>query len=61
MVTFRVNGMGDFYVHCAECQNRHLVKEVEFVDVEEDYIGRDIMYFVCPETLIESKSLVYKE
>ena len=53
--------MGDFYVHCAECQNRHSVKEVEFLDVEEDYIGRDIMHFVCPETLIESKSLVYKE
>ena len=61
MVTFRVNGMHNFYVRCAECQKRHLVDEVEFLDVEEDYIGRDIMHFVCPETLIESKSLVYKE
>ena len=61
MVTFRVNDMTNFYVRCAECQNQHLVDEVEFLDVEEDYIGRDIMHFVCPETLIESKSLVYKE
>jgi len=50
-----------FYIKCAECQNQHLVNEVEFLDVEEDYIGRDIMHFVCPETLNESKSLVYKE
>jgi len=50
-----------FFIKCAECQNQHLVDEVEFLNVEEDYIGRDILYFVCPETLIESKSLVYKE
>jgi hypothetical protein len=50
-----------FYISCAECQKRHLVDEVEFLDVEEDYIGRDIMHFVCTETKMYSKSLVYKE
>jgi hypothetical protein len=50
-----------FFIKCAECQNQHLVDEVEFLDVEEDYIGRDIMHFVCPETKMYSKSLVYKE
>ena len=50
-----------FYVHCAECQDRHYVDEVEFLDVEEDYMGRDIMHFLCSETHEESKSLVYKE
>jgi len=50
-----------FYVRCAECQDRHYVDEVEFLNVEEDYMGRDIMHFVCPKTLNESKSLVYKE
>jgi hypothetical protein len=53
--------MMTFYVHCAECQNKHSVEDVEFLDVEEDYVGRDIMHFVCPETQNESKSLVYKE
>jgi len=50
-----------FYVRCAECQEQHYVDEVEFLNVEEDIIGRDIMYFVCPETSMYSKSLVYKE
>jgi hypothetical protein len=50
-----------FYVHCVECQDPHLTSEVEFLNVEEDMQGRDIMYFVCPNTLNESKSLVYKE
>jgi hypothetical protein len=50
-----------FYVRCAECQEQHYVNEVEFIDVEEDYIGRDIMHFVCPKTLTETTSLVYKE
>ena len=53
--------MFKFVVHCAECQNRHSVDEVEFLDVEEDYIGRDIMHFVCPETQQKTQSLVYKE
>jgi hypothetical protein len=50
-----------FYVRCAECQDRHDVDKVEFLDVEEDYMGRDIMHFVCSETQEESKSLVYQE
>ena len=50
-----------FYVRCAECQEQHYVAEVEFLNVEEDYIGRDIMHFVCPKTLQETQSLVYKE
>jgi hypothetical protein len=50
-----------FYVRCAECQEQHYVDEVELLNVEEDIIGRDIMYFVCPETAMYSKSLVYKE
>jgi hypothetical protein len=61
MVTFQASDMTNFYVHCAECQNKHSVEDVEFFDVEEDYVGRDIMFFVCPETQNESKSLVYKE
>ena len=50
-----------FYVHCAECQNKHWVNDVEFLNVEEDYMGRDIMHFVCPETEGETSSLVYRE
>jgi hypothetical protein len=61
MVTFRVKTMDNFIVKCTECQSEHSVKEVEFVNIEEDFIGRDVMYFVCPKTMNETKSLVYKE
>lgn len=50
-----------FIVICTECSEEHLTTEVEFLNVEEDMQGRDVMYFVCPVTTTESKSLVYKQ
>lgn len=47
------------YVVCSACECRHDVDEVEFVNIEEDFCGRDLMTFVCPETEEEAKSLVY--
>lgn len=48
-------------VICSECSEEHLTNEVEFVNIEEDIQGRDLMYFVCPVTKTETKSLVYKK
>jgi hypothetical protein len=50
----------NFYVICSECHEQHCTDEVEFLDVEEDNVGRDVMYYVCPEKMKETQSLVYK-
>jgi len=48
-----------FIVICPECSEEHLTTEVEFLNVEEDIQGRDVMFFVCPITKTPTKSLVY--
>lgn len=50
-----------FIVICPECSEEHLTTEVEFVNVEEDMQGRDVMHFVCPVTKTMTKSLVYRK
>lgn len=48
-----------YFVICSECSEEHSTTEVEFLNVEEDIQGRDIMYFQCPTTETETKSPVY--
>ena len=50
-----------FIVICSECSEEHLTTEVEFLNVEEDMQGRDVMYYVCPITNTETSSLVYRK
>ena len=38
------------YVYCKVCQCRHEVNEVEFVNIEEDIQGQDVMTFLCHST-----------
>ena len=52
---------GKYIVICTECSEEHVTTKVEFVDVEEDIHGRDVMYFICPITKTEAKSLVYRK
>lgn len=33
-------------------------KGIEFLNIEEDFYGRDVVTFVCPECGLEHKSLV---
>ena len=47
-----------FQVWCKHCQEFHDVGEVEFLDVEEDITGRDVMSFHCPIADQDSKSFV---
>lgn len=36
-------------IYCPGCRTEHFTDEVEFVDIEEDFFGRDVMHFICPE------------
>lgn len=49
----------NFTVICSECSEEHSTTEVQLLNVEEDMQGQDIMYFKCPVTNTETKSLVY--
>ena len=46
------------FVNCSECGERHEPDEVEFVNIEEDIQGWDLLTFVCPVTLKETKAYV---
>lgn len=47
------------YVKCNKCGQEHRAKEVEFLNIEEDILGRDLMTFMCPVVEEETKSLVF--
>ena len=49
----------NFIVVCTECSEEHSTESIKFLNVEEDIQGRDIMFFVCPVTNLEARSLVY--
>ena len=48
------------FVICDECGDEHDAEEVQFLNIEEDMQGRDVVFFTCPNTGGEAKSLVYK-
>lgn len=48
-----------FVVICHECSSEHYVSQVKFLNIEEDFQGRDVMHFECPVTKTPEKSLVY--
>jgi len=50
-----------FIVVCTESSEVHSTEDIEFSNVEEDIQGWDIMYFICPITKMEARSLVYAE
>jgi hypothetical protein len=45
-------------VVCKACGNEHETRDVEFLNVEEDIQGRDVIEFKCPETGTVQKSYV---
>lgn len=47
-----------FIVKCRECGEEHDTTKVQFVNVEEDFHGRDVFTFVCPITGTTTSSLV---
>ena len=50
-----------FIVICPECGEEHLTTKVEFLNIEEDIQGRDVMHYTCPITKQPTKSLVYRK
>ena len=50
-----------FKVICTQCGEEHNTEQVRVVNVEEDYMGRDVAFFECPITGQITKSLVYGE
>ena len=36
-----------FKVYCEWCSNWHSTEDVEFLNIEEDFEGRDVMHFEC--------------
>lgn len=46
------------HVRCSECGECHEPDEVEFVNIEEDIQGRDLLTFICPVTNKETKGYV---
>lgn len=44
------------YVRCAKCGQDFNEAKVEFLGIEEDFQGRDVMSFVCPTCKEETKS-----
>ena len=47
-------------VKCNECGDEHMSDEVEIENVEEDFYGQDVVWFICPVTKEMTKSLVYR-
>jgi hypothetical protein len=45
-------------VMCSACQEFHQVKDVKFIDIQEDYAGRDLMTFECSVTSTQQKAYV---
>ena len=39
-----------YYAYCSACHEKHETCDVEFLNIEEDIQGRDIMEFKCPKT-----------
>ena len=47
------------YVKCKGCGEDHSSDQVKFLNIEENDLGQDVLYFVCPVTGEETSSLVY--
>ena len=50
-----------YKVVCAECSDEHSVEDIRVLNVEEDYMGRDVCFFECPTNGQVTKSNVYEE
>lgn len=46
-------------VKCGECIEEHFSHQVKVIDVEEDYMGADVVTYICPVTKRQAKSRVY--
>ncbi len=47
------------HVACPLCKDTYQSGEVEIIDVREDFEGRDVVKFVCPDCKKEVESFVF--
>jgi len=52
--------MASMFVRCRECGEDHKADAVKFLNIEEDYMGRDLLHYVCPNTGTSTSSNVYR-
>jgi hypothetical protein len=38
------------YLYCPDCKTDHQSNEIELIDIEEDFQGRDLVTFICPNS-----------
>ena len=48
------------FVQCPKCHQRHHVPEVEFLGIEENLEGHDVLTYTCPTTHQQTKATVYR-
>ena len=48
------------WVHCTECKTRKDALKVEFVNIEEDIQGRDLMTFKCHDCETQQRAYPIK-
>lgn len=46
------------FVFCPECNQKHKSGQVETLNIEEDFQGRDLLTYVCPITKQTTKATV---
>ena len=49
----------EIQVYCSECKDWLYEKDVEFINIEEDFQGADILTFKCPHCGSIKKSRRY--
>jgi len=60
-MAFNIRDQDTFtFVTCKECGQRHDTESVEFLNIEEDQYGYDLMTFTCPVTGKATKSIVFR-
>lgn len=48
------------FVRCTKCGHYHYTEDLRIENVEEDEIGRDVVTYICPDTLQIGSSLVWR-
>lgn len=54
-----MNRVSETFVRCPLCNEEHVTEDVEFLNIEEDFEGRDVMTYTCPVVGESAKSFVW--
>lgn len=55
----REKAMPVCFVKCPLCGEEHNTHDVEFLDIEENFFGEDLLYYTCPEVNKIASARVY--